>query len=158
MSRGAGHIQRTILALIADQPHGAWSTSDLCDIVYGRGVITKAQRVAVTRALRRMTLPGTWCTEWCGGWRRDTYENYLCDPCDLQSMSFKVTRLGCDPAHLEPGGIVHKAVQRAKRWRDASPVERIDMEIEVARDLLEDAERVAELQAEKARLIDAERS
>ena len=87
MSRGAGHIQRTILTLIAEHPHGAWNTSDLSRIVYG-GDVTKARRVAVARALRRMKLPGTWRTlRCCGGWRSFS-EYYLCDPCDLLSMSF----------------------------------------------------------------------
>lgn len=112
MRRGAGHIQRTILTLIAEHPHGAWNTSDLSRIIYG-GEVTKARRVAVARALRRMKLPGTWHTErCCGGWR-STSENYLCDPCDLVSMSFKVDRLGYHPDHLRPGGFIFREVERA---------------------------------------------
>jgi hypothetical protein len=113
MSRGAGHIQRTILALIVEHPHGAWNTADLSRIIYG-GDVTKARRVAVARALRRMKLPGTWHTERCRrSWQRSS-EYYLCDPCDLLSMSFKVDRLGFHPDHLRPGGFIFKEVERHK--------------------------------------------
>jgi len=122
MSRGAGHIQRTILTLITDHPHGAWNTSDLSRIVYG-GDVTKARRVAVARALRRMKLPGTWRTErCCGGWRSFS-EYYLCDPCDLLSMSFKVEKLGYHPDHLRPGGVIFKEVERANTKAHTSAVE-----------------------------------
>lgn len=126
MSRGPGHVQRTILALIADQPHGAWSTSDLCRKVYRDYPVTRTERVAVTRALRSMTLPGTWSTQW----ESHARERFLCDPCDLASMSYKVHRFTYSRHHLEPGGMIFEAVERAKRWRDGSPVERLDMQIE----------------------------
>ena len=122
MSRGAGYIQRTILTLIAEHPHGAWTTSDLSRIVYG-GDVTKARRVAVARALRRMKLPGTWCTKRCYDGRRSTSENYLCNPCDLLSMRFKVERLGYHPDHLRPCGVIFKEVERATASAQASAVE-----------------------------------
>jgi hypothetical protein len=122
MNRGAGHIRQTIATLIAEHPHGAWTTSDLSRFVYV-GEVTKARRVAVARALRRMKLPGTWRTERCwDGWRSSS-ENYLCDPCDLLSMRFKVDRLGYHPDHLKPGGCIFQEVERAKRWRDASAIQ-----------------------------------
>ena len=34
MSRGPGHIQRTILAMMESNPEGAWNTSYLIDQVY----------------------------------------------------------------------------------------------------------------------------
>ena len=34
MSRGRGRVQRAILDLIAANPDGAWSTDDLCEIIY----------------------------------------------------------------------------------------------------------------------------
>lgn len=122
MSRSAGHIQRTILTLIAKHPHGAWTTSDLSRIVYG-GDVTKARRVAVARALRRMKLPGTWRTERCYDGKRSTSESYLCNPCDLLSMRFKVERLRYHPDHLRPGGVIFKEVERANAKAHTSAVE-----------------------------------
>ena len=44
-----------------------------------------------------LKLPGTArAPPCCGGWRSFS-EYYLCDPCDLLSMSFKVDRLGYHP-------------------------------------------------------------
>jgi hypothetical protein len=63
MSRGAGRIQRAILALIEAEPDGAWSTPRLCAVVYPDVHFpTKKHRVAVNRALRQMQLqlPQPW--------------------------------------------------------------------------------------------------
>ena len=65
ISRGLGHVQR-ILNRIAAEPNGAWTINTLCRMVYGQHV-TKVQREAVNRALRHMTLPGTWAIRWSGG-------------------------------------------------------------------------------------------
>jgi hypothetical protein len=121
MSRGHGYVQRKVLELIAANPNGAWTIADLCWIIYRR--ITKAHRVAVGRALRRMTLPGTWAIKQYWGDRK----HWLCDPCNLESM--KIACRG-HPTNFQPGGQVYENVERAKRWRDASPIERIDIQIE----------------------------
>ena len=73
-----------------------------------------------------MTLPGTWQTK-C---ESHVKEYFLCDPCDLASMSFKVRRFQYEPRDLEPGGRIFEQVERAKRWRDGSPVGGLEMEIE----------------------------
>src|SRR5262245_42062048 len=112
MSRGPGRVQRTICELIDDNPNGAWSTGELCWVIYNR--VTKAKRVTVTRALRGMTLPGTWTTRCFRG----NTEYWLCDPCNLASV--KIANR-CHPSHYEPGGSVYDAVEKAKRYRDASP-------------------------------------
>src|SRR5262245_13616957 len=57
MSRGYGAVQRKVLALIEAQPDGALTTGELCRFVYPTYHVSKAQRVAVGRALRRMKLP-----------------------------------------------------------------------------------------------------
>jgi hypothetical protein len=162
MSRGHGRIQRGILDLIETNPDGAWRTSDLCWTIYKR--VAKAQRVAVSRALRRMTLPGTWNTVAPSGYT----EYWLCDPCNLASM--KIVYRGSSPSNFEPGGMHYEGVERAKRWRDASPLERIEMQIEdriryaavvkrcnsaTPEFTREYAERMKELQEEKAKLTTA---
>jgi hypothetical protein len=61
MSKGPGRVQRVILALIQADPHGAWTTENLCVEAYPDSPSDqKKERVAVLRALKRMTLPGTW--------------------------------------------------------------------------------------------------
>lgn len=53
MSRGAGHIQRRILAALAAEPHNAFTVEDLCDLLYPAVNRTeKKHRVSVIRALR----------------------------------------------------------------------------------------------------------
>lgn len=53
MGRGLGRIQRTILAIFADDPHAIRSTAELCRAVYGVPA-EKRHRVAVLRALRTL--------------------------------------------------------------------------------------------------------
>jgi hypothetical protein len=161
MSRGLGRVQRVILGLIEGNPDGAWTTGHLCGIIYKRA--GKAQRVAVSRALRRMTLPGTW--DFCSCYGRAEYS--LCDPCNLASMKRVCL---CDPAHFEPGGVVYKEVEEAKRYRDASPIERIKIRMTEEEGRFQamksycgvtpemtrtHSERMRALEQEKARLIAA---
>ena len=60
MSRGRGRLQNIITDLIASDPHGAWSVTQLCKHIYRDARIEKKHRVAVIRALRKMVLPSTW--------------------------------------------------------------------------------------------------
>lgn len=61
MSRGPGRLQRAILDLIAENPHGAWLTEQLCDELYDfPNPVEKKHRVAVLHALRTMKLPPDW--------------------------------------------------------------------------------------------------
>ena len=60
MSRGPGRVQKIITDLIASNPHGAWSVTELCKHIYPNALIEKKHRVSVTRALRKMALPATW--------------------------------------------------------------------------------------------------
>ena len=190
MSRGLGRVQRAILDLIAANPDGAWSTDELCEIIYPapkgverlvdeRGNVTpgpsKAERVAILRAARRVKLPGTWEMRWGkNGWG-DPWRLWLCDPCNLAGM--KLVRRGYGPKHFEPGGLVYEEVEKARRWRDASLVERIDIKIQDAKAGAQQVmtmyqmglgkaeayhnwktnytKRVQELEAEKARLTAA---
>ncbi len=70
MSKGPGRVQQAILAMIEAQPDGAWTFEDLCRLIYDDWKPTRAQLGAVGRAIRRMTLPGTWTIGGTWGDRR----------------------------------------------------------------------------------------
>ena len=163
MSKGPGQVQRAISALIAAEPDGAWSFEQLCRLIYPPGWLpNRAQKSAVGRALKRMSLPGTWRVGSHFGDRRW----WLHDECNLASVRRCYGSI--DKTHFEPGGYVFEGVEKAKRFRDASPVERIDMQIEDERGHIamlkmmgaltpaavkEVAERVKELETRKAELL-----
>jgi hypothetical protein len=127
MSKGPGRVQRAISALIAAEPDGAWSYEELCGLIYPEArPVTRAQLGAVGRALKRMTLPGTWMTG--GGW--GDRRSWLYDECSLASV--RKTRSYWNESNFEPGGSVFKEVEEAKRWRDGSPLERVDIRIKHA--------------------------
>ncbi|MEH2576523.1 hypothetical protein V1272_005858 [Bradyrhizobium sp. AZCC 1708] len=54
MSRGLGLVARRLQEVFAKNPSLSFSTSELCHLVYGRGLIEKKHRVAVLRALRTL--------------------------------------------------------------------------------------------------------
>jgi hypothetical protein len=60
MSRGPGRIQQEIVALIAANEDGAWTTAQLCQLTYQGLPPEKKHRVAVLRALQYMELPPLW--------------------------------------------------------------------------------------------------
>ena len=127
MSKGLGRVQGAILALIAAEPDGAWSFEELCRLIYLEpGPVTRAQLGAVGRALKHMTLPGTWTTG--GGW--GDRRSWLYDECSLASV--RKTRSYWNESNFEPAGPVFKEVEEAKRWRDGSPLERIEIRIKHA--------------------------
>ena len=67
MSRGLGRIQQAIRALIESNQDGAWSMPQLCKLVYPDCTIEKQHRVAIGRALNKMTLPDGWAWKRTGG-------------------------------------------------------------------------------------------
>ena len=67
------HIRRAILELIASDPDGDWDIALLCERLYGRSDPRKYY--LIRRAIRDMTLPGTWRL----GWRKKSSRLY--DPC-----------------------------------------------------------------------------
>ena len=159
MSKGPGWRQRTIAALIEANPDGAWAYEHLCALIYGKRGFTRSQKSGVGRALKTMRLPGTWTIGSFGGDRRW----WLYDPCNLASTRKSIGR--CDPSHWEPGGMYFKMVEKAKRYRDATPLERVEMDIADADvdmrrakeigegDPAEVAERIERLKARKAELL-----
>ena len=56
MSKGPGRIERSIAALMENNPHGAFSTAELCRRLYpvDRWRPEKKHRVAVVRAMWRL--------------------------------------------------------------------------------------------------------
>jgi hypothetical protein len=130
MSRGRGRIQQAILDLIKGNEHNAWSLAELCRLIYPEGH-EKKHRVAVGRALNRMTLPDGW--QWCwGGTRRFLFNAYS----DESQIRWKCMRNGSDKASAyvrekRPWWVdeARQAAEEARRYRDASPLERIDIDI-----------------------------
>jgi hypothetical protein len=134
MSKGPGRVQRVILGLIATEPDGAWTVEDLCRAVYPHTqVAMKMRRVAVLYALRKIKLPGTWTVERL---RRQGGAYCLYDPCSDEAQahvgwlestwgdSFEVWK--ANPHRIESA---RQRAAEARRWRDAPPVEKLDMEI-----------------------------
>jgi hypothetical protein len=134
MSRGLGHVQRTILALIEADPHGAWTVEDICRRAYPDGPVEKKHRVAALRALDKMKLPGTWGL-WVG--QRVGQPRFLVDGCDDESqmrMSFRQSGSGWRDGFegwKKRSSDVRRAMARAadaRKYRDASsPVEKLDI-------------------------------
>lgn len=165
MSRGHGHVQRAVLAMIEAEPHGAWTIEDICRRAYRGVTVEKKHRVAVLRAVKRMKLPGDWGAvhPWC-----------LCDTCDdesqerathavhwRRSMDFESWRK--EWSHV--AGKAREAAAKERKWRDASQVEKIGMQIDLQKqmigylsiggtasanaDIAKSAKRIAELTAER---------
>ena len=164
MSRGPGHVQRTILAMIEAEPHGAWTTGEIARSAYHGTTIEKKHRVAVLRALDKMKMPGTWKVrhQWLGA-----PEFCLFDHCDDESY------MRADYAMFSWGDFDHwkesehgirarRYAGNAREYRDASPVKKIEIEIERKRSLLHLLDKtsaapkvmecIAELTAERERL------
>jgi hypothetical protein len=140
VSRGLGHVQRGILALIESNPDSAWSMPELCrhlyPAFYPAAVIEKRHRVAVGRAIRNMELPPLW------EWRRASKagsEIYL-----TNTGSFESTLRGnwlkrrhrwqnkdFDNWKRYQGHIDHarKDVEEALRFHNASPYEKLEIRI-----------------------------
>ena len=69
----AEHARRAILELIASDPNGDWNVHQICERIYGHSDHLKRERIR--RALRDMSLPGTWRL----GWHKRAMRLY--DPC-----------------------------------------------------------------------------
>jgi hypothetical protein len=119
MSKGPGRVQRVVLGLIATEPDGVFTIAEL----------------------RHMPLPGTWSV---GRLSRAPAEFCLFDPCNDESQ----TRVRWLEDLREPD--CHRWKERfpylieraladaadARRWRDASPVEKLDAQIAEAQKML----------------------
>jgi hypothetical protein len=137
MSRGLGWTQRAVLALIEEEPDGAWPSDELCALLYHRNQTEKKHRVAVLRALQRMRLPGTWQV-----WRLSRHGGAYClvDPCSDESMarlhyaerSYRAASLDfADWKRREPEDFERARAQaeESRRYRDASPIDKLTIDI-----------------------------
>jgi hypothetical protein len=75
--------------------------------------VTKAQRVALGRALQRMVLLGTW--EWSRGEGRDYW---LHDPCSLESVKIKarLADVGATPFIGSPSDLGKFVADETEKW------------------------------------------
>jgi hypothetical protein len=135
MSRGPGRVQRSILALIKDEPDGAWTIEDLCRHIYGVRTIEKKHRVAVLRAFDNMDLPQPWYLSRQG--------NACClhNPLSLDSeirrewlshFSYLNLGLSLDRFKQDYGHIIERArdtVAEATRYHQADELGKLDIEI-----------------------------
>jgi hypothetical protein len=172
MSRGLGRVQRVVADLIAAKPDGAWTTAMLCNHVYGRDA-EKKHRVAVIRALMLMQLPEPWTLR-----RGDRTGCELClvNACSVESLARRIWLEADSMYDFDEwkGHYPHRVerareqAQEAQRYCDASPVEKIDIDIANLQKTLgllgmvgarerftETAKQIADLQAKKAELTKA---
>ena len=138
MRRGHGRIQQAIAALIANEPDGAWTTTQLCQHIYGSAERKHPQ--AVSRAIRNMRLPFE-LGKVCWTIKKTYNEHCLVNDCSVEStlrhlylahgVSCSFDRWKDDWSHILER--VRKEVQdrvaHQIRYRDASPVDKLDMNI-----------------------------
>lgn len=128
MSRGPGRIERAILDLIDKHPEGAWTTEDLCRLIYPTANhVEKKHRVAVIRAVD--TILGKAGDQHCDwhmrqagvGGRAVALFN------SASVMSYSLARLKCESGwlnrteeqllkQLQPGGDHNKLVIPGGAW------------------------------------------
>ena len=80
------------MELIASDPNGDWNVHQICERIYGHSDHLK--REVIRRALRNLSLPGTWRL----GWRDKTIRLY--DPCSDARLAELQKRI----EHLEKKG------------------------------------------------------
>jgi hypothetical protein len=130
MCRGPGRIQQEITALIAANPDDAWTLGELCGLIYyGQRSCSptpeKKHRVAVTRALRQMELPPLWRTVRLN---RSGAEHCLYNTGSLESTKRKYHLAGWPLDSVCLIEHVPKEVAEARRYHEAPPVEKIDID------------------------------
>jgi hypothetical protein len=169
MGRGYGQVQREILALLND-PDGAWTTTELCQLVYGIEQVEKRHRVAVARAVKKISFPtlGWFYVGKSGG------ENLLFNKYsvagrirfqwfrDFSDMSFDTFR---GSEHFAPiAKEISANVEKARRFRDADELGRLDMLIEDAAEKVglaestRDKDRANELKQQLSQFVGQRRS
>ena len=126
-----GTSQRAILDLIAREPEGAWTITDLCEALYGD--VGKSRRVAVGRALRKMKLPDGWNTARCG------IHHCLYFEASLEGQMRRLWRMKYRHWTLEEvreNEYGEGRAQKALGYVNATPLERLDLDIQGQQQLL----------------------
>ncbi len=143
MSRGPGRIQEAIFAIIEAEPQGAWTTTQLCERIYGTSV-EKSHRAAVARALSRMKLPPLWCIRRTGkaGAERCVYNAgdmestlravFMGDAGDCYAWDFEAWKQKY-PQRIERA---RNDVDEALRYHNASPTEKFEIEVNELRQVI----------------------
>jgi hypothetical protein len=173
MSKGPGRIQQCIADLIRAQPEGAWTTAALCRHIYDLPVddmVEKKHRVAVIRAIRQMKLPPLWwvqrgsedCLYNAGSPESTLRKEFYGDGRYPGATGFKRWKRDY-PNRVEEA---REAAAKAHRYHEASPVEKIDIDIAalhqaavmwgqagVTDQVKITLDRVKELQAHKTKLL-----
>ena len=84
----AEHARRAIFELIASDPNGDWNVHQICERIYGHSDHLK--REGIRRALRDMSLPGTWRL----GWHKRAMRLYdLCSDARLAELQKRIEHL-----------------------------------------------------------------
>ncbi len=91
MSRGPGRIERAIFDLFDKHPEGAWTTADLCRVIYPTANrVEKKHRVAVLRAMDKvMDKKGDRYRDWDGFYFgfNGAWARVLCNFANVKSYS-----------------------------------------------------------------------
>src|SRR6516225_9600569 len=160
MSRGPGHVQQKVAALVAANPDDAWTTTKLCELIYG-GQPEKKHRVAVIRALLTMELPDLWWVQplECQGSEYCLYNAGSTRSTQVWSV-YSRGRNPTDPAEFKEWGMgaedAAEKVREAVDWHKATPVQRLDVQIKAAL-MYGDRDHAAELRRERDKLLASEK-
>ena len=143
MSRGPGRVQEAIVAIIEAEPQGAWTTTQLCERIYGTS-IEKSHRATVARALSGMQLPRLWCIRRTAkpGAERCVYNAgdvestlravFVGDAADCYAWDFDTWKQR-HPHRIEKA---RNDVDEALRYHNASPTEKFDIEVNELRHVI----------------------
>jgi hypothetical protein len=143
MSRGLGRVHEVIIAMMEAEPQGAWTTTQLCERIYGTSV-EKSHRAAVARALFGMKLPPLWCVrrtdkpgaEYClynaGDVKSTLHAIFVGDSAGRYAWDFEAWKERY-PHCIEKA---RNDVDEALRYHDASPMEKLDIEVNELRQVI----------------------
>ncbi len=166
MSRGPGRIERAIHDLFDQHPEGAWTTEDLCRVIYPTANRTeKKHRVAVLRAMKKIAgKTDALCRDWIC-WQAETTGRSLVLFNHANVKSYSLARLKLDFCNcyasvrvrayrrteeqlleqIQPGGRCHDHVIPGGAWdrHVREYIAKRDGDREIAEKLAAEAQRIA---------------
>jgi CheY-like chemotaxis protein len=143
MSRGPGRVHEAIIAMMEAEPQGAWTTTQLCERIYGTSV-EKSHRAAVARVVCGMKLPPLWCVrrtskpdaEYClynaGNVESTLRAVFVADAASGYAWDFEAWKERY-PHCIEKA---RNDVDEALRYHDALPVGKLDIEVNELRQVI----------------------